>query len=349
MAVQLDTILAVRDLHKVADAAREAEAAGFAGIWTEETAHEPFLSLVPAATATARVSLGTAIAVAFARAPMVAAQAAWDLQAASGGRFILGLGTQVRGHNERRFGVPWSAPGPRLRDYVLCLRAIFDTFQHGTKPAFVGKHYQFTLITPFFNPGPLATPWRDAYGEEKGVPIWIAGVNEMMCRLAGELCDGFHVHPLHSTKYIAEFVLPHIEAGLRKSGRRLADVQRASTAFVITGETEEQIARARQGVKQQIAFYASTPSYRTVLEVHGWGALSDELTNLSRRGEWQAMAGLITDDMLDVFAVRGRPDELPGLLKKKYEGLLDRISLYMPYGAAVAAERSHAIARMWND
>jgi probable F420-dependent oxidoreductase len=331
----------------VIEAAREAEAAGVAGIWTEETAHEPFLPLLLAATATERVSLGTGIAVAFARAPMAVAQTAWDLQAASGGRFLLGLGTQVRGHIERRFGMPWSAPGPRLREYLLCLRAIFDCWQHGARPAFVGEHYQFTLMTPFFNPGPLATPWTDAQGVTKGVPVWIAGVNEYLCRLAGELCDGFHVHPLHSPAYIAEFVLPHIEAGAQKAGRRLSDVHRASTAFVITGATDEQRLQAERAVRQQIAFYASTPSYKTILDVHGWGAVAGQLTEMSRRGEWQAMADLITDEMLDAFAVRGAPSELPALLQRRYEGLLDRVSLYMPY-AAGGADLTNALARAWH-
>jgi probable F420-dependent oxidoreductase len=348
MIVLLDTTLTVRKPTTVANAAREAEAAGVAGIWSEETAHEPFLPLMLAATATERVSLGTGIAVAFARSPMAVAQAAWDLQAASGGRFILGLGTQVRGHIERRFGMPWSAPGPRLREYLLCLRAIFDCWQHGAKPAFAGEHYQFTLMTPIFNPGPLATPWTDASGVAKGVPVWIAGVNDYLCRLAGELCDGFHVHPLHSPKYIAEFVLPRIEAGARRTGRRLADVQRASTAFVITGDTDDELARAERAVRQQIAFYASTPSYRTILDLHGWGDVAGRLTEMSRRGEWQAMADLITDEMLDTFATRGAVGELPALLQQRYEGLLDRVSLYVPHTAAGSADLTHTLARAWS-
>jgi len=339
MSVLLDTTLAVRTHADVAAEARAAEAAGFAGIWTEETAHDPFLPLMLAATATERVSLGTAIAVAFARSPMATAQAAWDLQAASGGRFILGLGTQVRGHVERRFGVPWSAPVPRLREYLLCLRAIFACWQHDAPPSFRGEHYQFTLMTPFFNPGPLAHPWPDARGEVKGVPIWIAGVNEHLCRLAGELCDGFHVHPLHSTNYLQDVTLPNIERGARRTGRSLADIQRMSTAFVITGDTPDELAHARAATRQQIAFYASTPSYRPVLAIHGWGAIADELTALSRQGEWQAMADLITEEMLAAFTVEGPPGQIAPFLRRKYAGLLDRVSMYLPYTSGEAYHR----------
>ena len=348
MPVLLDTTLAVRDFRAIADEAQAAEAAGFSGIWTEETAHEPFLPLMLAAMATDHVVLGTAVAVAFGRTPMAIAEAAWDLQAASAGRFILGLGTQVRGHIERRFGVPWTAPVERLRELVLCLRAIFDCWQHGTRPSFQGEHYRFTLLTPFFNPGPLAAPWRDAHGEEKGVPVWIAGVNEHLCRLAGEMCDGFHVHPLHSVKYLEDVTLPNIERGALRVGRRLSDVKRMSTAFVVTAETDAAMERAKQTTKQQIAFYASTPTYRRVLDLHGWGASADELADLSRRGQWQAMADVMTDEMLDVFAVQGPLRDIPRLLRRKYDGLLDRVSMYLPYVSGdTATTLKVAIVREW--
>jgi probable F420-dependent oxidoreductase len=335
-SLKLDTGLQTSSYKDIPEAAREAEALGFAGLWTAETQHDPFLPLAVAATATERIQLGTAIAVAFPRAPMAVAETAWDLAANSGGRFILGLGTQVKGHNERRFSVPWTPPGPRLRDYLRCLRAIFTYWQNGSRgqPNFTSEHYQFRLSSPFFSPEPLPAPYVDGHGEMRGVPIYIAAVNDYLVRLAGELCDGIHIHPFHSARYLTDIVMPNLEKGAAKTGRTVADVERATTAFVIMGDTEEERARAREGVRQQISFYASTRTYHEVLAVHGWGDVSAQLNEMSNKGQWGEMRRLITDEMLDVYAVEGTAEEIPSLLHQKYDGLLTRASFYMPYQGA---------------
>ncbi len=271
------------------------------------------------------MSIGPNIAVAFPRSPLVHAQIAWDLQVASRGRFILGLGTQVKGHNERRYSTPWSAPGPRLREMVQLIRHIWDVWQHGTPPGFEGQYYRFSLMTPFFSPAPLDWPH---------IPIYIAGLNPYMCRLAGELCDGFHLHPFHSAKYIRETVLPNIERGLARAKRARDQVAVATTAFVIMGRDRDEIEHAKAPVRQQLAFYASTRTYSAVLEAHGWGETSARLNEKAAKGEWAGMAALITDEMLEVYAVQGTYEQIPDLLRKKYDGLIDRLGFYVPVGAA---------------
>ncbi len=322
--MKLDTGLMPASLHDVPAAAKAAEDMGFDALWTAETSHDPFLPLALAAEHTKRIKLGTSIAVAFPRSPMVLAQIAWDLQAQSGGRFILGLGTQVKGHNERRFGVKWEHPGPKLREMIQMIHAIWDCWQNGTRPTFAGKFYNFTLMTPFFNPGPIDYP-RPA--------IYIAGVNEYICRLAGELCDGFHIHPFHSLKYLDEVVFPNIQHGLQKSGRARGAISMSSTVFVITGENEKEIQAAKGPVRQQISFYASTPAYVGVLEAHGWGEAGRRLTEKSKRGDWAGMAEEITDEMLDVYALRGTYDEIAQQVKQKYAGYLDRVAFYFPFAS----------------
>ncbi len=336
--MKLDTGLMVGSLRDMAVGAQAAEEMGFDALWTAETSHDPFLPLALAAEHTSRIKLGTSIAVAFPRSPMVLAQLGWDLQEQSGGRFILGLGTQVKGHNERRFGVKWEHPGPKLREMIQMIHAIWDCWQSGTRPSFQGKFYNFTLMTPFFNPGPIQYP-RPA--------IYIAGVNEYMCRLAGELCDGFHAHPLHSIKYFDEVVLPNIRAGMQKAGRKRGDVAISTTAFVITGDNAEEIEAAKAPVRQQISFYASTPAYAGVLETHGWGETARRLTDLSKRGEWAAMAKEITDEMLDVYAVTGPYDEIADKMKKKYEGYIDRLGFYFPFTSG-NEKRWRALVRAFN-
>ena len=224
--MQLDVLLGQMPLAEIPALARSAEGLGFAGIWTTESQHDPFLPLILAAQTTSRLTLGSAIAVAFPRSPTLTAHTSWDLQDLSRGRFILGLGTQVRGHIERRFGLTWESPGPKLRDYILALRAIWDCWQHNIPLSHIGRFYRLTLMTPFFSPDPLPYPRPS---------IYVAGVNPYMCRLAGELCDGFHVHPLHSVKYLREAVLPFIEEGARKAGRQRSEVTLFAPVFVITG------------------------------------------------------------------------------------------------------------------
>jgi probable F420-dependent oxidoreductase len=315
----IDTGVMTADLRRVAELARDAEAFGYDGLWTAEAGHDPYLPCVAAATATERVTIGTNIAVAFPRSPLVHAQLAWDLQAASRGRFVLGLGTQVKGHNERRYSTPWVAPGPRLREMILLLRHIWDVWQNGTRPGFEGTHYRFSLMTPFFSPGPIAWPH---------VPIWIAAVNPYMCRLAGELCDGIHVHPFHSVQYLRETLMPNVQQGLAKSGRSRQDLTLATTAFVITGRTRDDLERAKDPVRMQIAFYASTRAYAPVLEAHGWGETCQRLGEKAATGDWAGMGALVTDEMLEVYAVQGTWDELPDLVRRKYTGLIDRLAFY---------------------
>lgn len=329
--MQLDIGLSLSDIRVAGEQARAAEALGWDGVWTAEAGHDPFLPCVAAALATERVSIGTNIAVAFPRSPLVHAQMAWDLQNVSRGRFILGLGTQVKGHNERRYSTKWTPPGPRLREMIQLIRHIWDVWQNGTRPHFAGEHYQFSLMTPFFSPGPIQWP---------KIPIYIAGVNTYVLKLAGELCDGLHAHPFHSAKYLRETVLPNVEAGAQKAGRPRSDCAIATTGFVITGRTRDDFGHSRALVRQQISFYASTRTYAPVLEAHGWGDVCQQLNEKAAKGDWGGMAELITDDMLAVYATEGTWDELPGLLRKKYDGLIDRLGLYampgiLPEGEAL--------------
>ncbi len=322
--MKIDAGLAVNRLRDVPAAARAVEEAGFDGLWSVETSHDPYLPLALAAEHTRRIELGTAIAVAFPRSPLVHAQVAWDLQAQSEGRFILGLGTQVKGHNERRFGIPWDQPGPRLREMIQMMHAIWDCWQNGSKPAFEGKFYNFSLMTPFFNPGPLSVP-RPA--------IYIAGVNEYMCRLAGELCDGFHVHPLHTLRYLDEFLLPEMAKGAAAAGREARACKLTTSAFIVTGADEAQVEAAKKGVRQQIAFYASTRTYRKVLEIHGWDEVPERLNRRAAKGDWEGMAEEISDEILAEVACIGTYDTIASQVRAKYEGYLDRVTFYFPFRA----------------
>lgn len=317
-----DVTIFPTDLNTAGDLARRVEDYGFDGLWTAETAHNPFLPLTHAAAATQRISLGTAIAVAFPRSPMVTAGIAWDLAEQSKGRFVLGLGTQVKAHITRRFSTEWSAPVPRLREYIESMRAIWNTWQNGALLRYQGEHYKFTLMSPFFAPTPM--PYAD-------IPVYIAGVNEGLCRLAGELCQGFHVHAFHTPRYLKESIIPAIESGLQKTGRARADIKLSCAIFVVTGSSAEEIQNHAVMAKSQIAFYASTPSYAAVMETHGWGDLAQKLNAMSREGRWAEMWQEISDDMLDEFAVVAPPDELPHKMKERYDGLLDRVGYYLPF------------------
>jgi probable F420-dependent oxidoreductase len=325
--IQLDTGLGTHfsDLAQVPQVVREAEATGFGALWAPESRHDPFLPLVLAAEHSTRMLLGTAVAIAFPRSPMVLANIGWDLAKFSGGRFILGLGTQVKGHNERRFSVPWVPPGPRLRDMILAIRAIWDCWQNGTRLDFRSEHYTHTLMTPFFNPGPIEHPQ---------VPIFIGGVNSYMCRQAGEVADGLLMHSLNSVTYIRDVVLPALEAGLRRSGRQRQDFTLRGTVFPILGETDEELDLARAAVRQRIAFYASTRTYKAVLAAHGWGDLTERLHAMAARGEWEAMGREITDEMLDAFCVTSTPEHLGQALHERFDGLVDRLFLNLTYEPA---------------
>jgi probable F420-dependent oxidoreductase len=318
----LDLGLRDYDLRTLPGYARNAEKIGYGCLWTSETQHDPFLPLAVAATSTTSIKLGTSIAVAFPRSPMVLAYTAWDIQKASQGRFILGLGSQVRAHNERRFSVKFESPGPKLREVVLALRAIWESWQKGTPLRFQGEFYHFDLMTPFFNPGPINHP---------KIPVFIAGVNQYMCRMAGEICDGLHVHPFHTAKYLRDYVHPAVEQGLGASGRLRRDFTYTTAAFAVIGETEAERAKNREAVRQQVAFYASTRTYAPVLDAHGWQGIGPDLHQKSLEGDWQGMARLISDEMLAEIAVTGPCSEIGRKLCERYRGLLDRISLYLPY------------------
>jgi probable F420-dependent oxidoreductase len=302
--------------------ARAAEDLGFAGLWTSETKHDAFLPLAIAANATQKLDLGTSVAIAFSRSPMETAQTAWDLQDLSGGRFILGLGTQVKAHVTRRFSMPWDRPAARLREYILALRAIWESFQTEGPLNFEGEFYRHTLMSPFFNPGPIERP---------EIPVFIAGVNTRLAHLAGELCDGFHVHPFHSPEYVRRTVKPAIAEGAAQANRDPDQVELATSVFVVAAETEEEASEQREAVRSQLSFYASTPTYRTVLEAHGWQEVGERLGLLARERKWPEMPNLITDEMLQAFVVEAAPDEVGPALKERYEGLIDRVALYLPF------------------
>ncbi|MBA2618769.1 MAG: LLM class F420-dependent oxidoreductase [Rubrobacter sp.] len=302
--------------------ARAAEDLGFAGLWTSETKHDAFLPLAVAANGTESIDLGTSVAIAFSRSPMETAQTAWDLQSLSEGRFILGLGTQVKAHVERRFSMPFDKPAARLREYILALRAIWESFQAEGPLNFEGEFYRHTLMTPFFNPGPIEHP---------EIPVYIAGVNTRLAELAGELCDGFHVHPFHSPEYLRQTVKPAITEGARKAGRSAEDVELATSVFVVSGQSEKETTEQHESVRSQISFYASTKTYRTVLEAHGWEDVGERLGVLAREKKWREMPALITDDMLDAFVVEATPEEIGPALRERYEGLIDRVGLYVPF------------------
>jgi probable F420-dependent oxidoreductase len=315
--MKLDASLPSLPLAQVPAIAEAAERTGFDALWTTETQHDPFLPCALIAEHTQLLNMGTAIAVSFARSPANLAYTAWDLAAQSGGRFMLGLGTQVKAHIERRFGMAWpeSVTG-KLREQIRAIRAFWDTWQNGTKLNFRGEHYKLTLMSPFFDPGPIAQP---------EIPIYIAGVNEGLARLAGELCEGFHVHPFHSVKYLQELILPAIEKGLLVHGRSRQQISVSVMAFVAANAEEQAFARS------QLAFYASTPSYRTVMALHGWTQTAERLSAHAARGEWQAMPALITDEMLDAFCLTAEEAELADALKERYAGIADRLTLYTPF------------------
>src|SRR5947207_3769913 len=310
------------DLAKAKETAQDAEAAGYDGIWSAETSHDPFLPLLLAAEHTERLELGTGIAVAFPRSPMHLAVVGNDLQSYSKGRFLLGLGSQIKAHIEKRFSATWTKPAARMRELILATRAIWDCWNDGTKLDFRGEFYTHTLMTPFFNPGP------NPYGPPR---VFLAAVGDRMTEVAGEVADGLLAHAFTTERYLREVSLPALERGLATANRKRSEFEISCPCFVVTGATEEEMAKAADGARQQIAFYGSTPAYRGVLELHGWGALQDELNALSKQGEWVKMGSLIDDEMLHTFAVVGEPEEIPKLLLARYGDVMDRVNFYAPY------------------
>jgi probable F420-dependent oxidoreductase len=313
----IDAQLPPVPLKEIPAIACAAEQMGFAAIWSNETLHDPFLPGALTFEHTQRLHFGTAVAISFARSPATLAYTAWDLAQVSRGRFILGLGTQVKAHIERRFGMTWpeSVVG-KLREQIQAVRAFWHTWQDGTPLNYRGEYYKLTLMSPFFNPGRIEHP---------DIPIYIAGVNTGLARLAGEVADGFLIHPFHSQAYLGEVLLPAIDQGLHKGGRQASAVRLSATAFVVTSPQEANFVRA------QIAFYASTPSYRAVMALHGWQETAEQLSSLAARSRWGEMPTLIDDAMLETFAVVCTPEALSEKLTRRYAGVVQRLGVYLPF------------------
>ena len=306
-----------RGLNAVAAEAAWAESIGYDGIAANETAHDPFLPLAVAATSTSRVTLETHVAIAFPRSPMVVAYTARDLQDGSAGRFRLGLGTQVKGHNERRFSTRWTgSAGPRLREYVQSLRAIWNCWDTGSNLEYAGDFYQFSLMTPFFSPGP---------SDYNPPPVYTAAVNAYNCLVAGEVSDGLMLHSLVSPEYVRQVVKPNIAEGARRAGRNAADISVMGGGFIVTGPNRAAIRQMDAETRRRIAFYSSTRTYFPVLECHGFEDIGRQLHRLSLEGKWDEMSSLVSDEMLDAFAIIGEYDEIPGKFQERYGGLVDEM------------------------
>jgi probable F420-dependent oxidoreductase len=337
--VKLDLYCTQPHPARIGEIARQAQAAGFAGLWVTEAAHNPYIASALAAEATEGLVIGTDVAIAFPRSPMVTAQAAWDVAALSGGRFILGLGTQVKAHLERRFSVSSERPAARIREYIVALRAIFDAFAQRAPLRFEGEFHRFSLLTDFFDPGPIEVP---------DPPIYLAGVNERLARVAGEVADGFCVHPLNSPQYLSEVVRPSIEEGAKQVGRPLLDpggqgaVAMVAPVFTIVGDPGPDLDRQRDAIRLQIAFYGATPSYGRIFEVHGRPDMTATLGALLRAGDQAKLASAIDDDLLDAFAVTSSWDGLADALINRFRGLADRI---FPYAVPQLADPE--VAERW--
>ncbi len=317
--MKLSTNLVVDDLRDVADPARRIEEMGFESLYISERKHNPFLQLAVAATATSRIKLGPEVALAFPRNPMVLAYTAWDLQRASQGRFVLGLGTQVKAHNERRFGLEWNRPGPKLREYILAIRAIWDCFQNRSKLEFEGEFFRFDLMTPMFDPGPLDVP---------PPPIFVGAVNAWNCRMAGEVADGFHCHGFHTAPTLKENVIDNIEQGLANAGRQRSDFTITAPVMAVMGGNQREIDAMRERVRGMIAFYGATSHYKKMFQAHNWDDTFERLLEKSRTNQWDKMPAEISDEMVAEFAVEGLYEDIPRLLHEKYGDMLDEVLIY---------------------
>lgn len=314
--MRIFTTLPQEDLRKVGPAARQIEADGYTGVATQENRHDPFLSLAVAGAATERIELHTSVAIAFARSPMVCANVGWDLAASTGGRFTLGLGSQVRAHNEKRFSVPWSAPAPRMREYVQAVRAIWAAWKGDSKLRYEGKHYRFTLMTPNFTPEPYDAP---------APRIGIAAVGPATMKVAAEECDSVKLHVFCTRKYLEESILPIIEAGLATAGRKREDFEITGGGFVVTGKDDAAVAKLFDWVRYRVAFYGSTPAYWPVFDAHGLGDLGRKLNAMTKAGQWDKIAGEVSDDVVHLFAAVGRHDQIAGAIEARFGGLVDAI------------------------
>lgn len=332
--------LASQSLASIPSEAAWAEAIGYDALSKNETAHDSFIPLTLAATSTTRAMLQTSVAIAFPRSPMIAAYTARDLQDLSQGRFRLGLGTQVKGHIERRFSTAWESPGPRLREYVQALKAIWQAWETGERLNYQGKHYQFTLMTPFFSPGPSEYP---------PPPVFAAAVNAYNCQVAGEVADGLMLHSLTSPDYVRDVVRPALARGAERAGRDADNIPVSGGGFLITGPNRASLRAAQAEVRRRIAFYASTRTYHTVLAAHGFEEIGQRLHEMSLRGEWGEMGELVSDEMLEAFAVSGEYDEIAGEFAKQYGGLLDEASFTLYSERPLAESELRRIVRNFRE
>lgn len=323
VTMKIDTGI-IEQLEQVPELARRGEDAGFDGLWSAETTYDPFFPLVLASEHTSRVDLGTSIAVAFARTPMTVANAGWDLQNYSKGRLLLGLGSQVGAHVTKRFSMPWSNPAARMREFVMALKAIWTSWETGERLDFRGDFYTHTLMTPFFSPGP------NPHGEPK---IYISAVNPLMTQVAGEVCDGVILHGFTTERWVREVTVPNLQIGVDRAGRQLADIDVVSPAFIATGANEETMAEAIRGRREQVSFYGSTPAYRDVLDLHGWGELSSDLNALSKAGRWEDMVDAVPDEVLDAFAIVAEPTQVAAQLDARFGDMVDRVFVNADYAA----------------
>lgn len=305
------------DWHHIPEQIKKLEADGYSGVGTAEMNHDPFFPLMLAAEHSEQIELHTGIAVAFARSPMVLANIGHDLNAYSKGRFTMGLGSQIRPHIQKRFSMPWGAPAPQMKELISAMRAIWANWYDGEPLKFDGEYYTHTLMTPAF------TPENTEYGAPK---VILAAVGPVMTRVAAEVADGLIIHPFSNEKYIREVTLPAVEEGLKRSGRKREDFEITYSPFIISGEDEETFNKAKQAARQRISFYGSTPAYKNVLAVHGWGDLQGELNRMSKEGKWQEMGELVDDEMLNTFGVMGEPDIVVSEIKKRYGDFTDRTS-----------------------
>ncbi|MEM7092255.1 MAG: TIGR03617 family F420-dependent LLM class oxidoreductase [Actinomycetota bacterium] len=316
--MRVATSITTDDLASIGATAAELEDRGYDELQSQEGRHDPFIPLTLAAARTERIGLATNVAVSFPRSPMVAAVASWDLQSLSGGRFTLGLGSQIRPHNERRYSMPWSAPAPRMREYVQSMKAIFSTWETGERLRFEGDHYTFTLMTPNFTPPPLDGP---------APRIHLAAVGPNMLATAGRVSDGANLHPFCTRPYLTDVIVPRLESALADSGRTRADFAISGGGFIATGTDDEAVDRSIEWVRQRIGFYGSTPSYWPVLELHDLLDLGHRLNAMSKAGEWDAMTAAVTDDVLELFCAHGTHDAIAGEIASHFGGVVDAVGV----------------------
>ncbi len=309
------------DIREFGDIAKTAEDVGLGAVLVEETKDDPFQLLALGAAHTSTIGLGTSVAMAFPRSPTVTALSAWSLSKASNGRFVLGLGTQVRAHIERRYGLSWSAPAPWIRDYVNAMRAVWDCWQNGTPLDFRSEHYNLNLMVPLFDPGPIDHP---------GIPVHIAAIGPNMCAVAGEVADGIRLHPVCTPKFIDEQVMPNLARGAARSGRDVGKVDICMKPLIGSASTQEQLDKVIRSVRARVGFYLSTPSYRRTFELHDWGDIAEHASTLSRANEWEELPDLVSDEMLHTVATIGTFDEIASKINDRYADRVDRIEFSIP-------------------